>query len=277
MSYTYPVSEGEMAMSFVMEYGFSTLLSLVGYIFLSLGIYTIAKRRGITNPWLAWIPFGQSWMLGCVSDQYQHVAQGKQKSRRKALLWLDILTNVLAAVVLFSLVNAFLSIFRMEELVQMFLYGEEYLTYYEYNFINDTQAYTLLNEMMGIMGLSFVLLGVGIAAAVIKYMSLYDLYRSCNPDNATAFTVLSIFLGSILMGILVFASREKDLGMQPPQPAYGQAGYLPSQGWQNPQDPWQQPSQGWQQPPQGWQQPPQGWQQPQQDPQDPWQNNNRPW
>ena len=35
-----------------------SMLGLISYVLHSLGLYTIAKRRGIHNSWLAWLPFG---------------------------------------------------------------------------------------------------------------------------------------------------------------------------------------------------------------------------
>lgn len=32
------------------------ILSLAAYVLTAYSLYTIAKRRGISNPWLAWIP-----------------------------------------------------------------------------------------------------------------------------------------------------------------------------------------------------------------------------
>ena len=248
---------------------FASIISLAGYIMLALGLYTIAKRRGIRNAWLAWIPFGQSWMLGCVSDQYQYVAHGKQKSKRKILLWLEILTTVAGVITIVSLFSVLFSGLVNVDWSNLVYYDEEYIYENVFNQMSDAQMMQMLPSLMGTFGLASVLMGLSIALAVVQYMALYDLFRSCDPGTATAFTVLCIFLGGVVMGIVVLVDRNKDLGMQPPRPAYGQPGYLP------PQDPWQQPYQGWQQPPQqGWQQPPQqGWQQPQQ-PQDPWQNNN---
>ena len=46
-------------------------VSLTTYILGSIGNYTIAKRRGIRNPWLAWIPLAHLWITGCISAQYQ--------------------------------------------------------------------------------------------------------------------------------------------------------------------------------------------------------------
>ena len=52
-------------------------LSVVMYVLSSLGMYRIAQRRGIRNPWLSWIPVGNMWILGCISDQYQYLVKGK--------------------------------------------------------------------------------------------------------------------------------------------------------------------------------------------------------
>ena len=96
----------------LIQTGFSLVISLVGYVLLAFGLYTVAKRRGVRNPWLAWIPFGQSWMLGCISDQYRQVALCETKNRRKVLLGtrismmvISILVLVLCFVILFSVLS----------------------------------------------------------------------------------------------------------------------------------------------------------------------------
>jgi len=40
------------------------LVVLAGYVLTSLGLMTMAKNKGIENPWLAWIPIGNMWILG---------------------------------------------------------------------------------------------------------------------------------------------------------------------------------------------------------------------
>jgi len=69
---------------------FAGALSMVVYVLHSLSLYTIAGRRGIRHGWLAWIPMGNLWILGSIADQYQYVAKGKVKNRRKLLLGLSI-------------------------------------------------------------------------------------------------------------------------------------------------------------------------------------------
>ena len=81
---------------------FYTVYSLVAsffgiavYVLRALGIYSIAKRRGINHPWMSWVPVLDLWVLGCISDQYQYVVKGKVKNKRKWLLGLNIVLAVI--------------------------------------------------------------------------------------------------------------------------------------------------------------------------------------
>lgn len=172
---------------------FVMALSTVTYVLHSLGLYTIAKRRRIDNSWLAWLPLGNLWILGNISDQYQYVVKGKVKSRRKILLGVGI--GLIAG-------------------------------YFLWLFI------TLINLAAGKEGVALLLLIFGglaiIAAAILlavfQYMAYYDLYRSCDPSDAGLFLALSILFSGI-MAFFVFACRKKDLGMPPrkqpaPQPVF---------------------------------------------------------
>ena len=80
------------------------LLAVVVYVFQSIGLYTIAKRRGIQNPWLAWLPIGSEWIAGSIADQYRYVVKGEVKNKRKTLLILNIINAVigLAEIVFFQ-------------------------------------------------------------------------------------------------------------------------------------------------------------------------------
>lgn len=167
---------------------FAMALSVATYVLHSLSLHTIAKRRGIRNGWLAWIPMGNLWILGNISDQYRYVVKGKIKNRRKILLGLGI--GLVAGYILWLFV-------------------------------------TLMNLAVGngIAALILLIFGglaiftVAIWLAVCQYMAYYDLYKSCDPGNAVLFLVLSILFSGI-MPFFVFACRNKDLGMPPrKQPA----------------------------------------------------------
>ena len=159
------------------------------YVLQALGMYTIAKRRGIHHPWLSWLPIGNMWILGSISDQYQYVAKGKIRNRRKVLLGMMIAIEVLS--VLYSVTNVAMMIGIASEGSGM---------------VGASAAGAIL--------LYAVLLIVAIVASVFQYIALFDLYKSCNPDDAVLYLVLSI-LFSISMPVFMFISRKKDLGMPP--------------------------------------------------------------
>lgn len=45
---------------------FLVVLLLIGYIPFSIGLYRMAMKCGIENPWLAWIPFANLYILGLI-------------------------------------------------------------------------------------------------------------------------------------------------------------------------------------------------------------------
>lgn len=223
----------------------SFLLSVGTYVLTALGLYTIAQRRGINKPWLAWIPVVNVWTLGCISDQYRYVVKGEKKSKRKVLIGLNI-AQLVCVLVFFVL-----TIVMVVDMVGMATTNP-----------SEQEVITAVLGSMGGMLLMFIpMVGISLATTIITYMALYDVYTSCDPKNNVTFLVLSI-LFSITQPFFIFFSRKKDLGMPPRRPDPMQ--YMPPQqnNWQNPQqDAYQQPQQSWQTPqPDAWQQP----QQPQQ-------------
>ena len=167
----------------------SLALSMASYVLHSLGLYTIADRRGIRHSWLAWIPIGNLWLAGSISDQYQYVAKGKIKSRRKAMLGMGI------AMVGVYLVWLVLMIFSAISAA-----GDP----------TGMSAAGIIPVILGVVAL----FAVAIVLTVFQYLSYYDLFCSCSKDNAVLFLVLSIVF-PITLPVFVFINRKKDEGMPP--------------------------------------------------------------
>lgn len=55
---------------------------VVCYILNSIALSTIARNRGISNPWLAWIPVANYWLMGDILDYY-YMRQGKPNCKFK--------------------------------------------------------------------------------------------------------------------------------------------------------------------------------------------------
>lgn len=169
------------------------LVITVGLVFVALramSLYTISKRRGIANPWLSWLPFGQEWILGSISDQYIRAEWYRRKKRRWTLLILEMI------------------------LIAMYLwYGfifERY-TVLDVDYSSGKPFYTIDANSPGIpFKLGCIIL---IIVTVIYYfICLNHIYYSCNPKNHSTFLALSLVLWPA-QPILLFLDRKKDLGM----------------------------------------------------------------
>ena len=195
-------------------------IAAVSYVLRAVSIYTIANRRGIKNPWLAWVPVVNCWTLGCISDQYRYVAKGQVKNKRKSLL---ILYIVLLALEVGMMVCNITTMIQFGGAVR--------------------EDMMVLAGTLGVITtvLSLAVAGVSIAYTVINYMALYDLYCSCEPGNGVLYLLLSIFV-SWLTPVFLMIVRKKDGGMPPrKQPA---AATIPEEPAPQPAEPVEEP---WQQ------------------------------
>ena len=165
---------------------------ILSYVLQAVGMYTVGKRRGIHHSWLAWLPIGNMWLLGSISDQYQYVVKGKVKNRRKILLGLTIGIFALS-------VPANISYFAM--LVTGLAEAP-----------SNPSGFAVSVVFGALFGLALSV--ATIVAMVYQYIATYDLFVSCDPGNATLYLVLSI-LFPVTLPFFLFACRKKDLGMPP--------------------------------------------------------------
>ncbi len=186
----------------------SGIFGIATYVLTSLALYTVAQRRGLNRPWLAWIPVVNCWIIGSLSDQYRYVVKGEVKSKRKVLLILQLLLLVM------GIAMAVVAIVTVVNLVSNTVLGAP---------ISEREAMEMvLGPLVGIVGMCLPVMGISIAYAVIRYMALYDIYRSMDPVNCVLFTVLSILFG-VTEPFFLFFNRNKDLGMPPRRQEYDYA------------------------------------------------------
>ena len=70
-------------------------IMVIVYVFESLGLYTMAKRRGIPYYGLAWVPVANMWVFGKLADQYDNFKKGSNMHLTQILLYGDIGLTVL--------------------------------------------------------------------------------------------------------------------------------------------------------------------------------------
>ena len=163
------------------------------FVFRAISIYKIARRRGISNAGLAWVPVCSEWILGSVADQYQYVVKGRVKNRRLPLFLLSVILLGL------RIAGAALSISTVTSVIRFVLTGAGF---------PDVGRLVLLAVA------STVQTGGMIACLVIRGFVMYDVYTSCTSRNNVLFLVLGL-LFRVLEPVFLFACRNKEEGMPP--------------------------------------------------------------
>lgn len=209
-------------------------ISLVLYIFRSIALYTLAENRRIPNPWLAWIPFANAYLVGALGDDIEG-SRGSTTYYRYILLGGYILSPLLMWV---GQIGPLISMMRMLAL------GDGFYPNY------DVFPRTLfMTSGVGMLGST-----ISLAAAVILLIVLYKIYHCYRPGSATSWLVLSIFF-PFLQPFFLFSIRNNQpvqtppVGYYPPPPppnGQWQAPPPPNGQWQAPpsppsNEPWQAP------------------------------------
>ena len=171
---------------------FALAYGVISYVFFSLGLYGISKNRGYNKPWLAWIPFCNSYLQGAVADDIER-RYGRRSNYRKLLLGF--------------LISYFV------------IYPFVFALMFSLQTISSSEQSSLL--LIPALLLPLVAIAAIVCYAVFNYISLYKIYKDYVPNNATAFLVLSIFF-SFLTPFFVFSLRNK--------PAASMYGYAPQYG-----------------------------------------------
>lgn len=173
------------------------IYAIVAYVMNSLGVYTIAVRRCIKHPWLAWLPYGNVWILGSISDQYQYVSFGLVRSRRKVLLTLQIVVTGLTLAIYGG-----------------YIYVLADLLIHHGGIPTPAMLEELMPVGVGMLAAGITILGLNLLLLVFRYICLYNLFASCRPRSKVALLLLSLLL-SVIEPFLVFGCRKKDDGMPP--------------------------------------------------------------
>lgn len=167
-------------LAFVLIY---SAYAIVTYVLTAKSLHTIAQRRGIAHPWLAWIPVAKCWLLGSLSDQYKMRKYRYDPVLRKTLLIFGIVSET----------SSFL-------LNSISLYNN--ITF---------NNFSELGSLVFLLILALASVGIAIVAVVYIYKAYYDLYASCKPNLAVLFLVLHIVTPA--GPFLTYACRNSDDGL----------------------------------------------------------------
>lgn len=176
------------------------IVNLAMYILKAVGIYSIAKRRGISQAWLAWIPVADYWVVGSLADQYQQTVKNKNSNIRIFLIILAVLSCVMTWV------------------INGIYYGglaESFASAADGDLESLVFALTMAGGSSRVLDL--VQQGLSIALLVFWQIALYFVYCSSCPKYSVLYLVLGIIF-PFTVPFYLFFNRKKDEGMRIPQP-----------------------------------------------------------
>ena len=197
MSYEQMYMMEDALESVVSVSSFGTMVSVASYVFTALALYTIAKRREIRNPWMAWVPLLNVWILGSISDQYRYVVKNEVRSKRKVLLTVSILQFVATTAAIVKVIAS----------VVMAVTGMA-------QSIHETELIRLILSSLAF----FIPVAIlAILSLVFRILALYDVFTSCDPANNILYLILSLipYISTVTQPLFLFLCREKDGGMPP--------------------------------------------------------------
>lgn len=153
-------------------YLFVIAIGLVDYIIGSLAMMRIARKRGVSNPWLAWIPIASEWIFGSVVDDFESERGSKRKFR---VILLTLALVVLALSVLMTIV--------------LLAYGMIMAVGYGIP-TGDEEIAVLISYLAAVLPLSFI----SLAYYAINIICLNKLHENIYPEKSIKYTVVSLIV-----------------------------------------------------------------------------------
>ena len=159
-------------------------LGIAQYIVQSFALYRLGKNCGMKHAWVAWIPVGSTWAIGCVTDRID-AERGFNRKWRSILLVLTVI--MFAVMFLFYVVLLF---FCFASLMELYISEESMLGFV-----------LILYLFLFLMILPSVLLNA------LMNVCIYKIFEFYVPDKAIKYFVLSFLVPLALPICLLKCSR----------------------------------------------------------------------
>lgn len=168
---------------------------IASYILQSLAFHTLARRRGIANPWLAWLPYGNYWIIGSLARDYDK-KNGINRRWDKTLLTLSIVFSA-------SYFVTYIGVIIVTMVAAM-----------------NVDSATMSEETSAMILLAVVLIFIPImivatALQTITFICLYKIFESTVPEKALKYFLIYLLV-PFAAPICLFLCRNK--GYQHPDP-----------------------------------------------------------
>ena len=182
---------------FVMAYG------AYSYIGMGLGGFRMARKIGMTNPWMFWIPLANAYAMGNLADQQTSLCEGRSTTYRKKMLAWNIVIICAALFLVIAMVPILLVVSAHGTM------GQDGTVTVPEKYMEDLAGPALffLFSFLAFLVLSVIYL-------VVYYKVLYRIFKLYAPDGAVGLLLLSIFVNIAVPAIfLILSGKEPALPM----------------------------------------------------------------
>ena len=172
---------------FIAVYLLILALAITNYVFASIGLYKIAKRRALPHPFLAWIPIANLWIMGGIAQEYDERKGIKRNWKLALLLPMVISLVAMGAFLVIAVIMAILTAMVTADLlvVPMIILYVCYLA---------------------------MLLSLSVYS-VIYYISFFKIFESTVPEKALKYAILSLLL-PLAHGICLYRARNRGYSVE---------------------------------------------------------------
>lgn len=171
---------------------------IVSYVFQSLALHTLARRRGIANPWLAWIPFGDYWIIGALARDYDK-QKGINRRWDKVLLFLSI-----AGIASFFVIYIVLFVL----IIMLGLQTSD-------GTLTDEIALEMITPILIVYVFLILVMIAMMALQALTYVCTYKIFESTVPEKALKHFLIYLLV-PFAAPFCLFACRNK--GYENPDP-----------------------------------------------------------
>lgn len=169
------------------------------YVFVSLGGQRMARKVGMSNPWMFWIPCANVYAMGNLADTQASLCEGKNTTYRKKMLAWSIV--VACAAIPWAIAY---TVFMVAAAANGLLDENGVLIT-----LDGASLEPLIGPTLFLLAVSLVFLALYIVYVVIYYKTLYRIYKLYAPDGAAGLVVLSVFVSVAIPAVFLKLSERE--------------------------------------------------------------------
>ena len=184
---------------YLVFYFVAMVYAAYAYVFVSLGGQRMARKVGMSNPWMFWIPCANVYALGNLADTQATLCEGKNTTYRKKMLAWSIV--VACAAIPWAIAY---TVFMVAAAANGLLDENGVLIT-----LDGASLEPLIGPTLFLLAVSLVFLALYIVYVVIYYKTLYRIYKLYAPNGAAGLIVLSVFVSVAIPAVFLKLSERE--------------------------------------------------------------------